>query len=275
MKDYNKRKWRKNTGLAPNLKPATQLPSVANPQIQVPMQTTANAEDAVLVASIAAQMIPRIELPQGWQNMTRRELLSELQMPSSAELDPLEPYDTMIPFYCVAEVFVARARVLLNTARGVKRPDEKEPSSNDELMARYGDTSKENIERVSKKIRKRFKSDNDSITPTALISLAIRGLQPKATQKMVSLFLANNPGIMRKNITANKTGMWALSKAYIHAQTAWEKQKERIRTDVLSQSGRRGAAKAIANRGTEINTTESKNLDRAFKAIKNRPRKRG
>jgi hypothetical protein len=86
-----------------------------------PKQTGLVAENPEVVASIAATLMPRIELPTGWWNWTGRKMMDEFSISEEeAETALLDREGGWGPLEVVMDEALRQARLLLQMARGVQ-----------------------------------------------------------------------------------------------------------------------------------------------------------
>ncbi|MEY4484625.1 MAG: hypothetical protein RL693_2077 [Verrucomicrobiota bacterium] len=75
-------------------------------------------QEAFVIASLAAQLLPKIELPHGWQYMNHQELYAKLHNHNSILHAPTQGISAGLkPFDQIAGIVVGYARILLARAK--------------------------------------------------------------------------------------------------------------------------------------------------------------
>ncbi|MCE9520056.1 MAG: hypothetical protein K8R87_10965, partial [Verrucomicrobia bacterium] len=197
--------------------------------------------DALAIATLAAQFLPRLELPEGWQNMDYIQIREELQRtlrPTQSKMHHATPFELLV------ETAVERARILLDEARGV------EPENAGEIaLARLEDYQRRagnptpDMAAKAKALAAELSPAGKPV-PTALLlekSVKMAANNPRMTKSVVKAFI---------DFYTKKYGPFEIETEEINldvviimVQFNWMDYHKEIRHSVLSESGKIGLEK--------------------------------
>lgn len=185
------------------------------------------------VAGIASQLMPPMELPARWKELATAYLAEELRkdiLPSAPSLPSR--------FEVMAEAAVARARILLDVAAGIKRPER--------ILLEQKTAERQEAHEKKQKTRtdlsKIFAKLSPAGTPLLLDAVITAALPRRTSAKMRDAFIRR---VREKRINDEHVSREDFPKYYSDAKAMWDEDSSALRKSLSRAAGKKGKAKSM------------------------------